>query len=401
MIERVFTSVLLMVVSCCASARAQQLSWNVPSPQSASVGGGAYIFGTEFTVSRAMSATGLAYYDDTFASADGLAAAHEVALFDGQTGQMVASATVPAGTAAPRLGAFRTVTIPGASLLPGRTYIVAGAIAGDPTINVSAASGSLTSASGVSVGRWVAAFQSTMTRPMTELSVTTNSMGAAVVLTELLAGAPAWTLPSLAQATGNQGQFGTEFSVRSPVTVTALGCYDDTYATQPGFLGDQTVTLWDATSGQRLSLAIVPAGTGAPFTGGFRYVSVNPVRLAVGRRYIAAAVGTAQDPGVIVAPATLMRDARVTTHSWRSGSGPGPTFPGEVINTPNLFFGAGFLLRPGCAPDYDGDGGANLQDLFDFLTAWFGGAEAGDFNGSAGVTLQDIFDFLGAWFAGC
>jgi hypothetical protein len=41
-----------------------------------------------------------------------------------------------------------------------------------------------------------------------------------------------------------------------------------------------------------------------------------------------------------------------------------------------------------------------VQDIFDFLNAWFAGSPAGDFNGG-GLTVQDIFDFLNGWFAGC
>jgi hypothetical protein len=40
-----------------------------------------------------------------------------------------------------------------------------------------------------------------------------------------------------------------------------------------------------------------------------------------------------------------------------------------------------------------------VQDVFDFLTAWF--VNAADFNLSGSTTVQDIFDFLGAWFSGC
>ena len=45
--------------------------------------------------------------------------------------------------------------------------------------------------------------------------------------------------------------------------------------------------------------------------------------------------------------------------------------------------------------------GLNVQDIFDFLTAWFAGMPAADFNHVNGLSVQDIFDFLGAWFAGC
>ena len=54
-----------------------------------------------------------------------------------------------------------------------------------------------------------------------------------------------------------------------------------------------------------------------------------------------------------------------------------------------------------CRGDFNGVGGVTVQDIFDFLSAWFGGQPSADFNHAGGVTVQDIFDFLSAWFAGC
>jgi hypothetical protein len=42
-----------------------------------------------------------------------------------------------------------------------------------------------------------------------------------------------------------------------------------------------------------------------------------------------------------------------------------------------------------------------VQDVMDFLNAYFAGAPAADVNGADGVGLQDVFDFLAAYFAGC
>jgi hypothetical protein len=57
-------------------------------------------------------------------------------------------------------------------------------------------------------------------------------------------------------------------------------------------------------------------------------------------------------------------------------------------------------ITPPCAPDFNHSGGLEVQDIFDFLNAWFAGNPAADFNGG-GLAVQDIFDFLNAWFAGC
>jgi hypothetical protein len=57
--------------------------------------------------------------------------------------------------------------------------------------------------------------------------------------------------------------------------------------------------------------------------------------------------------------------------------------------------------NPCCRADFNGQGGVTVQDIFDFLAAWFALAPAADFNQQGGVTVQDIFDFLSAWFQGC
>jgi hypothetical protein len=59
------------------------------------------------------------------------------------------------------------------------------------------------------------------------------------------------------------------------------------------------------------------------------------------------------------------------------------------------------ITAPPCPADFNTSGGLTVQDIFDFLSAWFAGAPAADFNHTGGITVQDIFDFLAAWFGGC
>lgn len=54
-----------------------------------------------------------------------------------------------------------------------------------------------------------------------------------------------------------------------------------------------------------------------------------------------------------------------------------------------------------CVADFNNASGVGVQDIFDFLAAWFASSPTADVNGLNGVTVQDIFDFLAAWFAGC
>ena len=63
--------------------------------------------------------------------------------------------------------------------------------------------------------------------------------------------------------------------------------------------------------------------------------------------------------------------------------------------------GAAEILTVLCAADFNNDGSISVQDVFDFLTAWFTGLPSADYNNAGGVTVQDVFDFLAAWFAPC
>jgi hypothetical protein len=48
--------------------------------------------------------------------------------------------------------------------------------------------------------------------------------------------------------------------------------------------------------------------------------------------------------------------------------------------------------------DYNDDGMISVQDIFDFLTGWFGFSVNADFDGNGLLSVQDIFSFLEAWF---
>ena len=53
-----------------------------------------------------------------------------------------------------------------------------------------------------------------------------------------------------------------------------------------------------------------------------------------------------------------------------------------------------------CVADMNCSGLLEVQDIFDYLAAWFDGAAVADLNGD-GLSVQDIFAFLNLWFAGC
>lgn len=55
---------------------------------------------------------------------------------------------------------------------------------------------------------------------------------------------------------------------------------------------------------------------------------------------------------------------------------------------------------PCCLADFNHAGGVSIQDVFDFLGAYFSGQATADINRSNGVSVQDIFDFLRVFFEG-
>jgi probable HAF family extracellular repeat protein len=80
----------------------------------------------------------------------------------------------------------------------------------------------------------------------------------------------------------------------------------------------------------------------------------------------------------------------------------GCTIVGEAVNACGVR--EGWVAHLGdervCSADFNTDGRLSVQDIFDFLSAWFAGSAASDFNG-CGLSVQDIFDYLDAWFVGC
>ncbi|MFN7021004.1 MAG: GC-type dockerin domain-anchored protein [Phycisphaerales bacterium] len=83
---------------------------------------------------------------------------------------------------------------------------------------------------------------------------------------------------------------------------------------------------------------------------------------------------------------------------WRAtiGAGQSRAFRSAFsLNTPAV------PEPPACRADFNGMGGVTLQDVFDYLGAWFVSSPMAEIDGFAGITLQDLFDYLGLWFTGC
>ena len=75
--------------------------------------------------------------------------------------------------------------------------------------------------------------------------------------------------------------------------------------------------------------------------------------------------------------------------------------PFNFTTQPNNALLLTLTLPPPCTADFNGNGSVTVQDLFDFLAAWFAKIPTADFNNNGSITVQDLFDFLAAWFAKC
>jgi hypothetical protein len=92
-------------------------------------------------------------------------------------------------------------------------------------------------------------------------------------------------------------------------------------------------------------------------------------------------------------------NATVPQASCTGSGGIGATF----VSMASVCNGGGSTTTPCCYPDFNKNGSLQVQDIFDFLNAWFAGSQYAKVGGdgvSGTLAVADIFDFLNAWFAG-
>jgi hypothetical protein len=143
-----------------------------------------------------------------------------------------------------------------------------------------------------------------------------------------------------------------------------------------------------------------PGATGACCIGGFNPAAPICMVLTFAQCQNAEA-GAYLGNGVVCTPTLCPRlgicCTGTTCHFQFSDTCTGPNTMFVDGSACNL---GGDRRSPCCAADFNKDSSVGVQDIFDFLGAYFGNNAYADINGG-GITVQDIFDFLSAYFAGC
>lgn len=94
-------------------------------------------------------------------------------------------------------------------------------------------------------------------------------------------------------------------------------------------------------------------------------------------------------------PITRLRDGSVVV-VWSDSRTAGNDIYAQKVN-PDGTLGGPTL----CPADFNRSGSVSVQDIFDYLAAYFSGDPCADFNHSGAISVQDIFDYLAAYFTPC
>ncbi len=114
--------------------------------------------------------------------------------------------------------------------------------------------------------------------------------------------------------------------------------------------------------------------------------------------------GTVCLPNPCSAPGVCCRGSTCATGvAQGSCTSPGSGIGALFVSASAACNSTGANTTPCCYADFNKANSVTVQDIFDFLGAWFAGSPychlGGD--GTAAPVVQDIFNFLSAWFSGC
>ena len=168
----------------------------------------------------------------------------------------------------------------------------------------------------------------------------------------------------------------------------------------PNADGNSVAFRWTAQGGL-IPLGTLPTGTGsaANAISGDGVTVVGRADAAGFQRAFRWTAGTG-----LVDLNTYLPTLGLNLAGWTLTTANGVSADGRTIVGSGTFGGnpeAWIVTLPApCPADFNHSNSLSVQDIFDFLNAWFNGSPTADFNGG-GISAQDIFDFLAAWFGGC
>jgi probable HAF family extracellular repeat protein len=102
---------------------------------------------------------------------------------------------------------------------------------------------------------------------------------------------------------------------------------------------------------------------------------------------------------------SVLAAAGVDMTGWVLASATGVSSNGRTLVGFGVHDGRGeawiATLPAACPGDFNGSGAVSVQDIFDFLSAYFANDLRADVNHSGSITVQDIFDYLMSYFTPC
>jgi len=142
---------------------------------------------------------------------------------------------------------------------------------------------------------------------------------------------------------------GFEFSVLTHQSVTALGAFDDN---NDGLKGRAEVGLWD-TDGNLLLSTFVPAGTVGTLDGGFRFQSVTPFALIIGKHYIVGALDSAdmESSWATGNNGTAALNPEMNFYGDRFKYDSSLSFPGDTNGHLGAWLGGNVFTEQGAVPE--------------------------------------------------
>jgi hypothetical protein len=230
-----------------------------------------------------------------------------------------------------------------------------------------------------------------------------------------------WLLPAVSVPTVVTWKINSEFptlyqfqrfavNCSSTATVTAgatrTACFDQFLGEatlQPGGLNVLLISAPDFQglpcpdfNDYRVTVSLVPTGTCCVPASVCFVTTVTDCTNQAGVFTVNAAC-TPTDPCVVTPTGACCAGTTCSVIEQSACSGANTHYAGDN-STCNA---AGNNTTPCCKADFNQNGSVTVQDIFDFLAAYFSANTLADINGVGGVTVQDIFDYLAAYFGGC